>query len=525
MKNKAIAIIGRQSGVKGPFTVACVVLLLLLAVPVPAAERQVMRGHVPAAVARLQPMGDFAGTNRLNLAIGLPLRNREALTNLLRQIYDPASPKYHHYLTPEQFTRMFGPTKKDYRAVMAFAKANRLTVTATHPNRMLVDVSGSVADIRAALHVTLRVYQHPTEKRTFHAPAAEPSLDLAVPILSISGLDNYLLPRPRLQATPLANASKALPNAGSGPGGTYMGKDFRAAYVPDSSLNGSGQIVGLLQFDGYTASDITYYENQAGLPSITLSNVLMDGATGSPSGGGGEVEVSLDIEMAISMATNLSKVIVYMAPNPSPWEDLLNRMANDNLAKQLSCSWYEPGGAANPTADQIFQQMAAQGQSFFNASGDYDAYTGLIDFPGDTPYLTQVGGTTLTTSGTGGAWVSETVWNWYNGIGSGGGISTHYAIPTWQTNINMTTNQGSTTMRNTPDVALTADNVYVAPTAGIIGWVAPAAQRRCGQASPRWSISRRRPAASRGRVYQPGLVHHRLEPELCRHVPRYHHGQ
>ena len=46
-------------------------------------------------------------------------------------------------------------------------------------------------------------------------------------------------------------------------------------------------------------------------------------------------------------------------------------------------------------------------------------------------------------------------------IGSGGGISTQYAIPSWQTNISMAANQGSTTMRNTPDVALTADNVYV----------------------------------------------------------------
>ena len=164
--------------------------------------------------------------------------------------------------------------------------------------------------------------------------------------------------------------------------------------------------------------------------------------------------------MVISMATNVSRVMVYMAPNPSPFEDLLNRMATDNLAKQLSCSWYQPGGAAEPAADQIFQQMAAQGQSFFNASGDYDAYTGLIDFPGDTPYITQVGGTTLTT-GSGGAWASETVWNRGNGIGSGGGISTQYPIPSWQTNINMAANQGSTTMRNTPDVALTAENVYV----------------------------------------------------------------
>ena len=57
--------------------------------------------------------------------------------------------------------------------------------------------------------------------------------------------------------------------------------------------------------------------------------------------------------------------------------------------------------------------------------------------------------------------MSETVWNWGDGIGSAGGISTQYPIPSWQTNINMTSNQGSTTRRNTPDVALTADNVYV----------------------------------------------------------------
>ena len=391
MKNKAFTRIARQAGVKGRVTTACAVLLLLFTSHAQPAERQVLHGHVPAVVAQLLTVGSLPGTNRLNLAIGLPLRNPEALTSLLQQIYDPASPNYRHYLTPQQFTEQFGPTEKDYQAVMAFAKANGLTVTGTDPTRMLVDVSGSVADIERALHVTLRVYQHPTEKRMFHAPDTEPSLDLAVPILRISGLDNYSLPRPRLQATPLANASKALPNAGSGPSGTYMGKDFRAAYVPDSSLNGSGQIVGLLQFDGYTASDITYYESKAGLPNITLSNVLIDGASGDPSGSGGEVEVSLDIEMAISMATNLSEVMVYMAPDGSPWDDLLNRMANDNLAKQLSCSWYAPGAGGDPTADQIFQQMAAQGQSFFNASGDYDAYTGLIPFPGDTPYITQVG--------------------------------------------------------------------------------------------------------------------------------------
>jgi uncharacterized repeat protein (TIGR01451 family) len=448
---------GRVSGL---LPVVLVAVISWSAIAGPPVERQTVHVRLPAAIAGLQPIGAMDRSQRLNLAIGLPLRNPGALNQLLRDIYDPASPNYHHYLTPEQFTERFGPTEQDYQAVIAFAKANGLTVTTLHPNRMLVDVSASVGDIERALHVNLQEYHHPSEARAFYAPDKEPTLDLAVPILSIGGLNSYSLPRPRLKQVERVNGKAVTPNASTGPLGGYIGRDFRTAYVPGTTLDGTGQVVGLLQFDGYTASDIAYYQNLAGLPSVTITNVLINGASGDPSYTGGEVEVSLDIEMAISMAPGLSQVMVYEAPNPSPFEDLLNRMATDNLARQLSCSWYLPGGMSSPVADQIFQQMAAQGQSFFNASGDYDAYTGLIDFPGDTPYITEVGGTTLTT-GSDGAYVSETVWNRGNGIGSGGGISTQYPIPGWQTNINMSANQGSATMRNIPDVALTAENVYV----------------------------------------------------------------
>jgi len=428
-------------------------------------QRQLLRGHMPAAVSRLQSIKRLEATNTLRLAIGLPLRNREALNHLLHELYDPASTNFHRYLTPAEFTARFGPTEQDYEKVVAFAERNGLTVTGRHVNRVLLDVRGNVADVEKALQVTMRVYQHPSEARRFFAPDAEPSVNESLPIVHISGLDNYALPRPRLRATPLANGQKASANDGSGPEGQYLGYDFRAAYAPDTTLTGSGQSVGLLEFDGYYADDITSYEFMAGLPDVPLSNVLIDGADGTPTiyftGESTEVEVCLDIDMAISMAPGLSNVVVYIAPNPSPWEDLLNPMATDNLAKQLSCSWGESGGISNATTDAIFQEMAAQGQSFFSASGDGDAYTGLIDFAGDSPYITQVGGTTLTTSGPGGSWASETVWNWGNGIGSGGGISTQYPIPDWQANIDMTANQGSTTMRNTPDVAMTADNIFV----------------------------------------------------------------
>ncbi len=358
------------------FTISCGTLVLLFATAAKAAERQVLRGHVPTAVTELnlQPVGRLPSTNRLHLAIGLPLRNQDALGALIKQIYDPASPQYHQYLTPAQFAERFGPTKEDYGAVINFATANRLTVTATFPNRALVDVEGTVADVEKALHVTMRVYKHPTEARTFCAPDTEPSLDLAVPVLHVGGLDNYILPHPLDLPVPPPGCTNAC--TGSGPYGTYMGRDFRAAYAPGTTLTGSGQIVGLLEFDGYTASDITAYEALAGLPNVTLTNVLIDGADGGY--GGDRVEVSLDIEMAISMAPGVSAVVLYMAPNPSPWEDLMQRMANDNLAKQISCSWYG-GGGGGPAAEQALVQMAAQGQSFFCASGDSDAFINRIN--------------------------------------------------------------------------------------------------------------------------------------------------
>ena len=453
----------------------CLLILItsvLAAQATRAAERQGLHGHIPRAVAELhlQPVGRVSGATNLYLAIGLPLRNQEELNNLLQQIYDPASPKYRRYLTPEQFAERFGPTEQDYEALIDFVKANGLTVTGRHPSRVLLDVKGSVANIEKILHLTMRVYQHPTEARTFYAPDVEPSLDLAVPVLNISGLYIYTVPHPKqFIRRPSSKAKNATPNAGSGPSGEYMGYDFRAAYLPGvTGLTGAGQVVGLVEFDGYYANDIATYEAQSGLPSVTLANVLLDEFNGIPTTGpnSGNGEVALDIEMAISMAPGLSKVIVYEAGPTGIPNDILSRMASDNKAKQLSCSWGW-GGGPDPTADEFFQQMAAQGQSFFDASGDSDAFSGSTseDFPSDDPYITQVGGTTLTTTGPGGNWVSETVWNegnvggGFGFVGSGGGISTSYSIPSYQQGVSMSANGGSRNMRNVPDVAMVADNI------------------------------------------------------------------
>src|SRR5207249_8357550 len=108
------------------------------------------------------------------------------------------------------------------------------------------------------------------------------------------------LPHPNVRKQIVGKTGSATPNTGSGPNGTYRGRDFRAAYVPGVSLAGTGQSVGLVQFDSYYASDITAYEAQAGLTNVALVSVPIDGGVSPP--GTNNVEVCLDIEMVISMA-------------------------------------------------------------------------------------------------------------------------------------------------------------------------------------------------------------------------------
>ena len=416
-----------------------------------------MDRHVPRVVSELLPLEDVAERMPMQLALGLTVRDPDGLQSFIKEVSDPQSANFRHYLTPAEFTARFGPTEEEYQAVIRFAQANGLEVTGTHENRLVLDVAGTAADVQRAFHVRLHNFRHPTENRIFFAPDSEPTLDVPVAIGHVSGLTNYWIPRPQSRRKPLGQfEANAMPRIGSGPQSTYAGNDFRAAYVPGTSLTGAGQAVGLVQFDGYNPNDITSYETAFNLPNVPLQNVLVGGFSGHAGTNNGEV--CLDIQMAIAMAPGLSKVLVYEASNMSPWEDILSQMANDNLAKQLSCSW--GGGPPSSTAEQIFMQMAAQGQTFFNASGDDNALTGSIPFPSDSPNIIQVGGTGLATVSPGGAWSSEAVWNWSSNTGSSGGFSNFYSIPPWQQSVSMITNQGSTSFRNFPDVALTADNIY-----------------------------------------------------------------
>jgi hypothetical protein len=440
--------------------------ILLLQIPVVtlcAADKRLVTGPLPAAVAQgnFTSLGRLPSTNQMRLTLDLPLRNAGGLAHLLAAIYNPASPQYHHYLKPGEFTARFGPTPEDYAAVIRFANTNGLTVSGTHSNRLFVEVTGRVAEVERALHIKFNSYRQPGKARSFFAPDTAPTVDARVPLFHVSGLDNFFEPHANfiLRRGPSPSPSA---NDGTGPSGSFMGNDFRQAYVPGTALTGTGQSVALVEFDAFDPSDITNYENTIGLTNNVPQVVVKPVHGGVEYPGGNSVEVCLDIEMVLSMSPGVSNIYVYEAPNPYPyplpWLCILSRMADDDLTAQISCSWY--GGGPDPAAEQVFQQMAAQGQSFYNASGDLGAYNDVVSFPGCSPNITQVGGTYLATD-INGNYLGEAAWNREDGYGTGGGECLGVAIPPWQLGLDMTTNGGSTVCRNIPDVALTADNVYI----------------------------------------------------------------
>jgi hypothetical protein len=450
--------------VRGLTLTVLAALVYAIAFQAGAAETEAVPGHVPAALAGLQPIERLEGSTLLHLAVGLPLRNPTALSNLLEQICNPASPNYRHYLTREQFTERFGPTQQEYQGVVDFVRARGLTVSGVHSNRMVLEVSGPAAAIEKAFSVRLWVYPHPSEDRMFYAPDSEPQVEKGIHVLHISGLDNFVLPRPAgVRRMPWAPVGGPVPAVGSGPGGSYAGNDFRAAYAPGVRLTGEGESVALVEFVGYYASDVLQYEKEFHLPEVPLANILLDEVSSITNGASGpnSAEPALDIEMSVSMAPGLSSVMVYRGLYG---DSVLSGIASDNVARQVSASWTF---ASDSTTTQLFEEMAAQGQSYVNASGDTDAYTGAIPSPVDNPYITIVGGTALSTKGAGAAWLSETTWNWGDGTGSSGGVSPTYAIPLWQQGIDMSASLGSTTMRNIPDVAIVAANVWLISQNGV----------------------------------------------------------
>ncbi len=397
----------------------------------------------------------------LSLTFSLPLNNEPTLELLLKQQNDPNSQFYHKYLTPEQFNKNFSPSAADKQLVADFLTLAGLKVSSTSASDYVINAQASVATIESAFHIQLHQYSDSADGKIYYGPTSDPIVSSAVGglIKHIGGLDNYshAIPPPGLD-----------PKASSA--GGYIPTQLQKAYGADSlisqGIDGSGQSIAFVELADYNSSDISTYQQQNNITGGTVQKLGSGASLGQ-----GSIEVELDMEVAFAMAPKINELI-YEGPNTGQGiNDLYSQIVNDDKAKIVSISWglceQDTGTAELQALDQIFQQGAAEGMSFFAAAGDNGAYdcgngTVGVDSPADDPYVTGVGGTSLTQNADGSygetAWYCDTAKCQQQnpkGEGGGGGVSAAFPIPDFQNGLSPSGAKGNG--RFVPDVAADAD--------------------------------------------------------------------
>jgi len=447
-----------------------------------------------------------AKSTPMTVTLVMKLRDMKGAEELLQRVSTPGDKLYRKFLTTAEFQARFAPTEATIASVRDALSGYGLKVE--HASTTTLRVTGLPADLERAFGVTLHVYKVPahgsTPAYTYHAPTQALTLPAAIApaVHTVLGFDST----PRFHPNYSRGASK-LPTAASrvasGKPAKYPDEpgdltviDFADIYnvnpLYKAGITGAGKTIGIATLANFTPSDAYTYWSSLGLTysSTRITIVPVDGGSGAPSDDSGSIETTLDVEQSGGIAPGAS-VLVYDAPNTGQgFVDLFAKIADDNLADAVSCSWGEwewfDTLGNNPVIDpitgktvsslvafhQLFVQLGVQGESLSVAAGDAGAYdvnrSNLppdfslalsVDSPGSDPATVSAGGTTLpvTLNFTNPAVTvtipAERVWSWdylvplcndlgldpigcgIFPVGGGGGVSIEYPVPSYQSGL------------------------------------------------------------------------------------------
>lgn len=432
--------------------------------------KHAVRGSERNPLPNSRALGPADPTERLEVTVVVRATDPQGLQARLQEIARRQGSRNH--LSRAEFARRHGASRADLDAVRQFAEAHGLVVVQEHAGRRTLLLAGTVAQFSAAFDVALKHCSHPGgtyRGRTgfVHVPA-----ELSDIVEAVMGLDN----RPQAEANFRMKTAKAGRRSRPAQAGAVSFTPVQLAAIYDFPPgDGAGECIALIELGGgYRPQDLQTYFSGLGITLPSVTAVSVDQATNQPTGSpdGPDGEVMLDIEIAGAIAPGAA-IAVYFAPNTDAgFLDAVTTAIHDEVRKPavVSISW---GGAestwtqqAMTTMDQAFQAAAAMGITVCVAAGDSGSTDGVndgsnhVDFPASSSHALACGGTSLQANGT--TIVSEVVWNDGNAASgaSGGGVSTFFALPSWQQGLDTTDTEGTRkplSMRGVPDVSADAD--------------------------------------------------------------------
>jgi subtilase family serine protease len=550
----------RRWGLSSILRVACACLVagVGLAIGITSAagassQTRVRLGELPRLSAHTASLGTVAGGTPIHITVALKARDPAALAAYAKEVATPGSDNYRIYLSAAQFARRFGASAKQISAVDASLREHGLRPGSVSANHLSIPVLSTASGVERAFSLRLEHVQLAGGQRAVVASAA-PEIDtgIAGDVQAVLGLESVSAPHPLMQRPSVLRPSLrgslqprarahivtggpqpcAAASTAASQQGAYTADQLASAYhfsgLYGAGDEGQGVTIAIYELEPDDPGDIAAYQSCYGT-NTSVSYIPVDGGAGSGAGSG---EATLDIEQVIGLAPRAT-VLVYQGPNAGqttpgsgPY-DLFNTIVSQDRAQVVSISWGQceqlQGASEAQSESTLFEEAAIQGQTFVAATGDdgsedcNDAQAGLpdtslaVDDPGSQPFVTGVGGTTMTALGPP---PTETVWNnggnaasllATEGGAGGGGVSVFWKMPGYQANapaaLHVTQGDSSGSpcanssgdCREVPDVSADADPntgyiVYWNGSGSVIG--APTGWQAVGgtsAAAPLWA--------------------------------------
>ncbi|MBV8301475.1 MAG: hypothetical protein JOY68_06095, partial [Candidatus Dormibacteraeota bacterium] len=378
-----------------------------------AAGQLALTGNVLPGLSQATKVGPVPASTPMRVLVDLQRPDPAGESAAYAAMYNPASPQYHHFLTPSQFTARFGVPSSQTQELSSWLGGGGLHVFYTAPAGDVVEASGNAAQVSALFHTTISSYTF--KGLHFIANEQRPSVPANLPVVSVVGLNTLQhfttnAPQPSTvpnASTPCNLAGPALnpPLPSSVCVGDYTPQDMWKLYDMPSSDEGQGQSMGIFM-EGITASviaDLRVFEARMGLPRVPVTVVPAPQPSQEwvPTDNSGEFEWDLDSDSSTGAAPLADRLYYYDANSlyDADVEAEFSTWANDpNGPLQMNASFGEcetiPANAITgnpavdppgifglpygeglgdnlePVAEGTLMHAAMEGRTLFSSAGD-----------------------------------------------------------------------------------------------------------------------------------------------------------
>jgi hypothetical protein len=370
----------------------------------------------------------------------------QALQQFIKDIHDPTSPVFHHWITAAEFGQRYGAAPADVARVTAWLQSQGFTVNTVYPNQMVIDFTGSAGQICRAFRTEIHKLHVNGQDHIANMSDPQIPVELAATVSGVLALHDF-------QPQPIAKARNSYTLGPYDypivPADLWTIYNFKPAFAAGNS--GKGQtIVVLEQTDVYSTADWETFRSALGLasayPQGSLTQIHPPGPPGSPMDNctdpgvnAGEVEAAIDVEWATAAAPSAAIELASCAEGPLlALQNLLNASGTPPAIVSISLAGSEPasGAANNAYYNSLYQQGVTEGVSIFVSAGDWGpdtsemgpyAKSGInVNALASTPYNVAVGGTDFADMYEGNA---STYWGSVNAADYGSAVSYIPEIP------------------------------------------------------------------------------------------------